>query len=62
MANVDFPEPDSPVKTTSLFLGISNEISFKFPSLALLIIMLFNLLNPLVILMGYIYVRLNLLT
>lgn len=39
---MDFPEPDKPVRTTSLFLGSSKEISFKFPSLAPSIIMLFT--------------------
>lgn len=34
MSRVDFPEPERPVKTTSLFLGMDRDMSFKLPSRA----------------------------
>src|SRR5688500_2994287 len=37
-ASVDFPEPDSPVRTTSWFLGISSVIFFKLCKRALRIV------------------------
>jgi hypothetical protein len=36
-ASVDFPEPDSPVTTTSLFFGIDNETFFRLCRRAFLI-------------------------
>ena len=33
-ANVDFPDPESPVKTVNLFLGIKTSIFLRLLSLA----------------------------
>jgi len=52
-AKLDFPEPDNPVMTTNLFLGITTSIFFKLCNLAPLIMMFsFGLRSRMLVLIG----------